>query len=105
MNDRHPEQVPDRRAAQRHQIELPVELEGGTGITSSVSTTGVVFRTDRWFAVGAPIRFCLEFRPTGEVLSSRVCCEGEVIRIDPCGNQWSVTVFIKSFQFQPSRSY
>ena len=99
MNESHLASGNDRRASQRYQVELPVELEDGTGVTSSVSATGVVFETDRSFVVGAPIRFCLGLKPEGEIPPSRLYCEGSVVNVEKHGGRWTVIATISVSRF------
>lgn len=103
MDKRNSESGDDERAAEDYKVELLVELEDGTGITSSVSANRVVFKSDRSFEVGAPIRFRLSIKSPGEDLVYRLYAEGTVMCVEPCGKQWSVAVKITSFRFESHR--
>ena len=91
----------ERRQAPRHLTELPVELENGMGITRDISTTGVFFKTSQSHVPGAPIKFFLILEHIQDS-PTRLCCEGKVIRVEPCGKQLGIAVNMTSFRFEPS---
>src|SRR5262245_43731631 len=56
---RHTRVSHERRRARRYRVDLPVEFEGGKGVTRNVSQTGVLFATDREAKIGDLVDFSL----------------------------------------------
>lgn len=82
-------EAPDRRRAPRLAIELPVELDQGTGRTRDMSTTGVYFETPRPPAPGASIRLSLMLADAAVFVGEqpapaplRLECEGRIVRVE-----------------------
>jgi CheY-like chemotaxis protein len=67
----------DRRRAERHALEIPIELKDGTGVTRDVSGLGVYFSASFPFERDEEIDFIL--RVPDEVA---VRCSGRVVRVD-----------------------
>ena len=91
--------LPDRRGANRLKGRLPLELNGGIGFTRDFSSSGIFFETDRPFAIGEPVEFCipLENLKPGELV--RVQCRGKVVRVEQTEDKTGVAVTIDSYQF------
>ncbi len=80
-----PEGVPrnrEQRRAARFSIAIPVEVEGGTGVTRDVSLSGVFFETDRVFVRGERIRVTLILQRASPDHPVRLQCEGQVMRVE-----------------------
>jgi len=95
QNDR---MSPDRRAAPREPLELPITLDDGCpAVTRNISTRGVYLTTspdvqlDRWVFIE------YESRETG----LRFAAAGEVLRIEPGPQQLGVAVRLHSPQVIP----
>ena len=100
-----PESVPrfrERRLAMRFPIAIPVELEGGTGVTRDVSLSGVFFETDQFVALGEPIRMTLVLERATPGQPIRLQCEGRVVRVERHQLQLrlGVAVAIESYRFK-----
>ncbi len=99
-----PEGVPrnrEQRQAARFSIAIPVEVEGGTGVTRDVSLSGVFFETDRLFVRGEPIRVTLILQRASPDNPVRLQCEGRVIRVERRQPELrlGVAVAIESYRF------
>lgn len=100
-----PEAAPrsrERRRAVRFPIAIPVELEGGTGVTRDVSLSGVFFETDQFFLMGAPIRLTLVLERASPGQPVRLQCEGRVVRVERRQPELrlGVAVAIESYRFR-----
>jgi len=95
--------VPDRRRAVRFPITVPVELDGGGGVTRDVSLSGVFFETEQWFAPGEPIRLTLLLERASPGYTIRVQCEGRVVRVVDSDTKTDVAVQITSHAFAQQR--
>ncbi len=95
--------VPDRRRAVRFPITVPVELDGGGGVTRDVSLSGVFFETEQWFAPGEPIRLTLVLERASPGYTIRVQCEGRVVRVVDSDMKTDVAVQITSHTFAQQR--
>lgn len=92
----------ERRRAVRFPIAIPVELEGGTGVTRDVSLSGVFFETNQFFALGEPIRLTLILERATPVQPVRLQCEGRVVRVERRQPELrlGVAVAIESYRFR-----
>ena len=100
-----PESAPrfrERRRAIRFPIVIPVELEGGTGVTRDVSLSGVFFETDQFHVLGEPIRLTLVLQRVSPDHPVRLQCEGRVVRVERRQLQLGVgvAVAIESYRFK-----
>jgi hypothetical protein len=93
----------ERRRAVRFPINIPVELDGGGGVTRDVSLSGVFFEIEQWFAPGEPIRLTpvLERASSGHTI--RVKCEGRVVRVVDSDTKTDVAVQVTSHAFAQHR--
>jgi hypothetical protein len=89
----------ERRRAVRFPITIPVELDGGGGVTRDVSLSGVIFETEQWFAPGEPIRLTLVLQRASPGDTIRVQCEGRVVRVVDSDTKTGVAVQITSHAF------
>jgi hypothetical protein len=91
----------ERRGAPRYLIVAPVDLGAGdTGWLCNMSTSGVLFQTDRRLALGEQFRFCWSLTDAA-VAPARVCCDGLVVRIEQHGAACRVAASIRSVRFNP----
>lgn len=84
----------EKRQATRHQIEVPIRYDFGSGKTRDVSLSGVYFTTDRLLQVGQSLRllFELAFAIPGKTLSFD--CQGHVLRVESKSGQFGVAATI-----------
>ena len=97
-----PPRFHERRQAPRLPIAIPVELEGGTGLTRDVSVSGVFFETDRRLVLGEQIRLTLVMGRLSPDSPVRLQCEGRVVRVERREMQvrQGVAVAIESSRFK-----
>lgn len=71
-----------KRASDRFNAEMPVEINGVKGLTRNISATGVYLETKAGkTAPGTAISLTIEVTMGGEKL--QLVCDGEVVRVDP----------------------
>ena len=83
---------PEKRKEGRIVTTLSVNLEALTGVTRDVSASGVFFEVDANYKVGDEISFSVELNTPGGKLLLK--CEGEIVRIEPCGPHVGIAVRI-----------
>lgn len=94
-------QFRERRQAPRLPIAIPVELEGGRGLTRDVSLSGVYFETDRSLVVGEQVRLTLVMGRLSPDHPFRLQCGGRVVRVERREMQvrLGVAVAVNSYRF------
>lgn len=92
----------ERRKATRFEGRLPVEWDGGVGVTRDFSASGVYFETDDAPWLGQSIEFRMELNQAGLWERYRVCFRGQVVRVEPNGLKTGVAVAIHSHSFEGS---
>lgn len=90
----------EKRRAPRHLGALPVELEGGKGITRDFSSSGIFFETDRSFSPGQPIEFTIMLEHADPAGPIRMKCRGEIVRVEESGQKIGVAATINSYSFE-----
>jgi Tfp pilus assembly protein PilZ len=70
-----------------------VQLKNGTGTTCDISTSGILFETERTYSIGDSIRLSLSFE------HETVQCEGRVVRLEPRNGQFGIAVELTSYVF------
>lgn len=86
---------PDKPSrAARKVVQLPISMDGGTGVTRDISVSGMFIVQDRQQKVGSRIEFTIDLvTPMGKI---QLCCEGEVVRIDEIpGSEGRIGIGIK----------
>jgi hypothetical protein len=96
----HAEEFTEERQAQRYRLALTVELEHGTGRTRDISSSGMFFVTDQFFTLGQSIRFTLLVEHVDPGHSSRMQCQGTVVRVEPQNGHLGVAVAFTEYQFE-----
>jgi len=94
-------QFHERRRAPRLPITIPVELEGGAGVTRNVSISGVFFETDRYLVLGEQVRLTLVLGRLSPDDPVRLQCDGRVVRVERREMQvrLGVAVAVESYRF------
>src|SRR5437870_6018808 len=87
----------ERRRARRYRVDLPVEFEGGTGVTRNVSQTGVLFVTDRAAKVGEVVDFSLVLGEHDAGWKCRIGCVASVARVTRLGRGWLIAADIQAY--------
>ena len=94
----------EKRMARRIEIETPVHLEQGTGLTRDVSLSGVYFTTDQTLTEGAHFRFTMELEYAIPGRPMHVDCQAYVLRVEPQGNQLGIAARIEDFTYLPRQT-
>lgn len=88
----------ERRRARRYRVDLPVEFEGGTGVTRNVSQTGVLFATAQEAKVGDLVDFNLILGEHDAGWKCRIACIAAVVRVSHVGRGWLVAADIQAYR-------
>lgn len=82
--------APERRAADRFGLALPITMEGEECASHDLSATGVLVETRSAPAVGADVDLSLEYVAQGRTFS--LACRGEVVRIERNASGFNIAV-------------
>ncbi len=85
-----------RKQARRARINarLPVNVGGERGVTRDISTTGMFIIQSTPYEMGSRVDFWLDMdTPEGKV---KLCCEGEVMRVEELDGKIGIGVRILS---------
>ncbi|MEO6487415.1 MAG: PilZ domain-containing protein [Thermoanaerobaculia bacterium] len=91
----------DRRGETRHEIILPISVDGWAAMTRDVSTTGVYFLTQQRFSAGTKIDFDLPL-PRLATANLAFICHATILRVDARDHQCGVAARIDRFTIVPS---
>jgi PilZ domain len=84
----------ERRRATRYRLVAPVHFKDGSmGQVLDMSKRGVLFETEKSFAVGETIRFCVM------VNDSTVRCAGRVLRVELLKHAFRIAVVLQGYDF------
>jgi len=83
----------ERRKGSRFNLSLPVYLKDGKGITRNISSSGILFETDKPLSLGEVIPLCVAFQ------DSTIQCEGRVVRVEKGDGQSAVALEFRSCVF------
>jgi len=72
----------EKRTTQRIEVEVPVQLEQGTGVTRDVSLSGIYFVTEEPIEEGTRIRFTMEFEYVVPGRPLHLDCSAHVLRVE-----------------------
>lgn len=93
------ENIAEKRATQRIEIEVPVHLEQGSGVTRDVSLSGIYFVTDQNFSEGTTLKFTIELEYAIPGRPMHLDCQAHVLRVEPQGDQMGVAARIEDFTY------
>lgn len=91
----------NKREGERIEVEVPVRLEHGQGVSRNVSTSGIYFVTDLSFAEGDVLRFTMAFHYAIPGRRMNLDCQAKVMRVEPLGDQVGVAARIVDFTWAP----
>ena len=95
----------ERRRLPRHQMQVPMLLDGQTHArTIDVSAEGVRFETTEMLAPGTVIVFSLRLKDAG-FGDLALQCEGRVVRVEARHERTFVAATIDSIQFNETLQY
>ncbi|MFZ4478682.1 MAG: PilZ domain-containing protein [Rhodoferax sp.] len=80
--------------SKRYRTELSTTVNGVSGLTHNVSTTGLYILQDQQCETGSRIDFWVDLDTPGGKL--KLCCEGEVIRVDKVEQRFGIGIRILS---------
>lgn len=78
----------DQRAAPRFGVEMPVQVEGASGVTHDLSANGLCFEAARAYEPGERVAIVIEYLLDGHNYPLR--CEAEVVRCQAHGARFLV---------------
>jgi hypothetical protein len=89
----------EKRASQRIQVEVPVYIGEEKAVTRDVSWSGIYFLTSQSFDEGGQLNFSLDLNYALPGKPIKLDCQGEVIRIEQCGEKFGIAAKINNFQY------
>lgn len=92
--------VAERRQANRFVGRLPVEWNGGTGLTRDFSALGIYFETEQPLSLGERIEFVIGLAHAGSGHLNSVRFQGEVVRVEPNGSKTGIAVAVHTHAFE-----
>lgn len=89
------------REGERFDVEVPVHLEQGSGVSRNVSMSGIYFVTDLTFIEGETLRFTMSFEYAIPGRQMQLDCQARVVRVEPLGDKSGVAARIEDFTCIP----
>jgi hypothetical protein len=89
----------ERRLAPRYPVALDIEINGGTGVTTNLSTSGVYFETTCVVKADQEISLIFPFKhaaPSG----TRAACTARVRRVERRGKAFGVAATYEAIAFE-----
>lgn len=93
----------DHRAAQRYGLAVAATLDGQACQTLDLSASGILLESVSQPTVGARVSLLLHYRVSAGADDCRLACEGEVVRVEPHGDTFSVAVSLDHPLFPSGR--
>lgn len=88
-----------KRATERIEVEVPVHLETGSGISRNVSLSGIYFLTDQTFEEGKRFRFTIEFEFAIPGRPIHLDCTAQVLRMEHQGEKLGIAARIDDLTY------
>ena len=88
----------EKRATQRIEMEIPIQLGEGTGVTRDVSLSGIYFVTEEPADEGTRLRFTIEFEYVVPGRPLHLDCSAHVLRVEQQGNEHGVAARIEDYK-------
>jgi len=88
----------EKRKTERIEVDVPVQLEQGTGVTRDVSLSGIYFMTEEPIEAGTRIRFTMEFEYVVPGRPLHLDCSAQVLRVEPQGDSLGVAARIDDYK-------
>lgn len=89
----------EKRASQRIQVEIPVDIDQTNAVTRDVSWSGIFFLADQPFVEGGPLHFSLDLAYALPGKPVKLDCLGEVLRVERYGRRFGIAARINDFQY------
>lgn len=80
----------DKRREERIDLELPVTLANGEGISRNISGSAIYFVTDQKLLTGGGIDFSINLNYICPGMQLHLECRGQVLRIEPTGEKFGI---------------
>lgn len=80
--------------SERYRTDLSTTVHGVTGVTDNISATGFYILQDEPCAIGSKIDFAVDL--VTRHVKLKLCCEGEVVRVDRVDNRFGIAIKIIS---------
>ena len=90
----------ERRETKRHNIEVPVRFERGTGVSRDISFTGIYFITQEQLAPGEPLKLAFELEYAIPGKSLQLDCQGHVLRVEQLQGSFGIAAKIDEVTYQ-----
>ena len=89
----------EKRASQRIQVEVPMQIGQEQATTRDISWAGIYFLSEQSFPEGGDLRFSLDLNYALPGKPIKLDCQGEVIRIEQHGDKFGIAAKINNFQY------
>lgn len=86
--------VVKEQRSERYRTDLSTTVHGVTGVTDNISATGFYVLQDQPCEVGSRIDFAVDL--VTRHVKLKLCCEGEVVRVDRVDNRFGIALKILS---------
>ena len=86
--------VAKEQRSERYRTDLSTTIQGVTGVTDNISATGFYILQDQQCDVGSSIDFSVDL--VTRHVKLKLCCEGEVVRVDRVDKRFGIAVKILS---------
>ena len=97
VNRTGPVSGPEGRLAPRFPVDLPVEFDGGVGVTRDLGASGVFFTCERGLTPGSRIDFTIVLDGLNQNRPLRLRCSGEVVRVETSGSTVGIAAKIEEY--------
>lgn len=94
----------EKRSDQRFTGAITIELKHGNGVTRDFSSEGIYFVTDQQLCLGEQLDFIMHLHYADPAWPLRLCCRGEVVRIEPDLEKIGAAVTIGTHWFEQDKS-
>ena len=84
----------ERRETKRHNIEVPVRFDRGTGVSRDISFSGIYFITKDLLEAGERLRLAFELEYAIPGKSLQLDCQGHVLRVEQLNGSYGIAAKI-----------
>lgn len=86
--------VAKEQRSERYRTDLSTTVHGVTGVTDNISATGFYILQDQQCEIGSRIDFSVDL--VTRHVRLKLCCEGEVVRVDRVDARFGIALKILS---------
>ena len=87
----------ENRREERFALEVPVNLEAGSGLSRDISGSGIYFVTDQPLSPGETVKFSVKLDYIRPGKPIQLDCRGQVLRVEATGEKIGVAASISEF--------